>query len=351
MTLDLQAVRRALADGPDADTQLTPLADTGLAHWHVALAATGRLLRIPKQSQMALAPADNLAYQAACFARAGASGHTPRFHGTLPPSRDLPMGALIVDHVEGRPPRLPEDLAAIARAFAAIHALAMPEPAARAPLLNPDHALAQVMEEVLTQAVYLDQAAIGDAVRQHIDREIATASAEVADATPPPKRLISFDGHPGNFLITPHGRAVLVDLEKARYGQPGFDLAHATLYTSTTWDLATCAELSVDEIRDFLGAWRDALPLDLATNLAPWLMITRRIMWLWSVTWCAKWRVLHGHGRRQTDGAASQDWSAELTDDATVAHVRGRVDAYLSEAVVDRVLAEFAALAADAEAS
>ncbi len=350
MTLDLEAVRRALADGPDAAAVLTPLADTGLAHWHVALAGTGRLLRIPKQSQMALAPADNLAYQAACFARTGASGHTPRFHGLLPPSDHLPMGALIVDHVEGRPPRLPEDLAAIAQAFAAIHALALPEPAARAPLLDPDHALAQVMDEVLTQAAYLDQAAIAETVRRHIDREIAAASAEVADASPPPKRLISFDGHPGNFLITPEGRAILVDLEKARYGQPGFDLAHATLYTSTTWDLATCAELSVDHIREFLAAWREALPPDLATVLTPWLMISRRIMWLWSVTWCAKWRVLHGHGRRQADGAASQDWSAELTDDATVAHVRNRVDTYLSEAVVDRVLTEFATLAADAGA-
>ena len=350
MTLDLEAVRRALADGPDAGGTLTPLADTGLAHWHVALAGTGRLLRIPKQSQMALAPVDNLAYQAACFARAGASGHTPRLHDLLPPSEDLPMGALIVGHVEGRPPRLPEDLAAIAQAFAAIHALALPEPAARPPLLDPGHALVQVMAEVQTQAAYLDQAAVAGSVRRHIDREIAAAGAEVADASPPPKRLISFDGHPGNFLITGDGAAILVDLEKARYGQPGFDLAHATLYTSTTWDLATCAELSVDQIRDFLAAWCAALPPDLAATLTPWLMATRRIMWLWSVTWCAKWRVLHGTDRRRADGAASQDWSAELTDDATVAHVRGRVDTYLSEAVIDRVLAEFAALAADAGA-
>ena len=39
-------------------------------------------------------------------------------------------------------------------------------------------------------------------------------------------------------------RAYLVDLEKCRYSYPSFDLAHATLYTSTTWDMDTHTVLS-----------------------------------------------------------------------------------------------------------
>ena len=109
-----------------APEDLRPLADTGLAHDHVRLGRTGWLARVPKQSQMRLNAADNLAYQAACFAAMAPSGHTPRIHGTLPPDPDLPMGALIVEAIDGRPPRLPDDLDAVMRALAAIHRLPVP---------------------------------------------------------------------------------------------------------------------------------------------------------------------------------------------------------------------------------
>jgi len=62
-------------------------------------------------------------------------------------------------------------------------------------------------------------------------------------------------------------------------------------------------------------------------------------MWLWSITWCAKWRVLSRE--RASDSAAGKDWSAERSDDQLVNHVRERVDHYLSEAVVEQVLAGF----------
>ena len=75
-------------------------------------------------------------YQRACFERAAASGHTPALHGVLPPSEHLPRGALLVQAIEGRPARLPHDLPALATALAALHALPLPEAAARAPLLN-----------------------------------------------------------------------------------------------------------------------------------------------------------------------------------------------------------------------
>lgn len=51
---------------------------------------------------MDLAPAANLAYQAACFERAACSGHTPALLGVLAPSAALPRGALIVEEIVGR---------------------------------------------------------------------------------------------------------------------------------------------------------------------------------------------------------------------------------------------------------
>ncbi|MCK7496609.1 MAG: hypothetical protein MZW92_41130 [Comamonadaceae bacterium] len=69
-------------------------------------------------------------------------------------------------------------------------------------------------------------------------------------------------------------------------------------------------------------------------------MPLRAAMWLWSVTWCAKWRVLspRAGARRGADG---EDWSARAQQRlGLVAHVRERVDCYLGVGAVERVRAE-----------
>lgn len=320
---------------------LEPLRTTGLAHDHFRITGTGHLLRVPKQSQLALAADENLAYQAACFARASRSGHVPRLHGVVPPSADWPMGALVVDEIEGRPPRLPADLGAIARALAAIHGLVLPPSADRRPLKDQSDPLRATLDEVESHATHLDGAALDRPARAAIDEEIAWAKRTVAGTARPPITLISFDAHPGNFLITQDGAAILVDLEKGRYGAAGFDLAHASLYTSTTWDVATHAVLEPEEVGAFYAAWLASAPPGLARAARPWLMPTRRLMWLWSVTWCAKWRVESARSRRERGGGSAEDWSAELSEPALVAHVRGRVDHYLEPATIARIRSEW----------
>lgn len=335
----LPALSQALAAaGIDPGTpELMP--DTGLAHDHVRLGGTGWIARLPKQSQMQLGAAENLAYQAACFTRASASGHVPRLNTVLPPSQALPRGALVVEEIEGRAARLPGDLPAIMAALSAIHALPLPE--ARAPLLDPADPLAGLLAEIEAQGAYLHAA--HPATRAIVERHVA-ALCDLADATArPPKRLISFDAHPGNFLITPEGRAVLVDLEKARYSAPPLDLAHATLYTSTTWDVASQAVLEPDHVARACHLWLDHLPEDLRLTLAPWILPMRRAMWLWSMTWCAKWRVLsEAEAKATQDG---EDWAAGKSEAALIAHVKGRVDHYLDPETAGRLDSEFGLLA------
>lgn len=338
---DLRTALRA-ARSPWADAPLEPLPDLGLAHTHVRLAGAGVLARIPKQSQMDLAAADNLAYQAACFERASASGHAPRLQGVLPPSQALPRGALLVEEIVGRPARLPQDLGAIAQALAAIHSLPLPAPAARAPLLDPPDPLALLHGEIEAQAQHFDAAGLAPAARDTIESQRGELARLCASATRPPKRLIAFDAHPGNFIVRADGRAVLVDLEKARYSLPPLDLAHATLYTSTTWDVASHAVLTIDEVRRFQQDWLSRCAG--AEAWAAWLVPLRAAMWLWSVSWCAKWRVLSSQTART--GGDGEDWSAQRSEAALVAHVRGRVDDYLSVEGVNRVAGELAALAA-----
>jgi hypothetical protein len=339
----LASLRQALRDArsPWADAPLAMLGDKGLAHHHVRLVGSGLLARVPKQSQMGLGAADNLAYEAACYQRAAASGHVPRVHGLLPVSAALPRGALLVEQIVGRNARLPEDLGAIAQAFAAIHALPLPaDAAARAPLFDPGDPLAALQGEIEAQAAFLDAAALQPAARAAIDAARAQFVRECERTARPGKRLIAFDGHPGNFLIRGDGAAILVDLEKARYSHPPLDLAHATLYTSTTWDVDSRAELGVTEVVAFYERWQQAC--DIGPALRPWFVPLRAAMWLWSVTWCAKWRVLSP--RAAHDSADGEDWSAEHSSDALVAHVRERVDCYLGVAAVARVCGEIDAL-------
>ena len=331
-----KALRSALraAGHAAADAPLEPLADTGLAHAHVRLAGTGLLARIPKQSQLGLPAAEHLSYEATCFERAAPSGHVPRLHVVLPPQPGLPRGALVVEEIVGRPARLPQDLPAIAATLASLHAL--PLPADPAPLRAPVDPLAALRDEVLAQTAYLPEARLEDTAARHIAAELDALRDLAAAPARPPRRLIAFDGHPGNYLVRADGRAMLVDLEKARYGPPPLDLAHATLYTSTTWDAASHAVLDDDDLAAFHGAWLTAQP-DAAAH-ASWIVPLRRAMWLWSVTWCAKWRVLSE--RPASAYAGGEDWSADLSDAALVQHVRERVDHYLSAAIVERVCDE-----------
>lgn len=336
----VQRLRAALqaAGHPAAGRPLVPLPDKGLAHDHVRLQGTAWLARIPKQSQLGLTAQGNLDYQRACFERAAASGHTPALHGVLPPSEHLPRGALLVQAIEGRPARLPHDLPALAVALAALHALPLPETAARAPLLNAADPLLALVREIDAQAAHLAAAGLPVPVLTAIEGERQRLLACVPGTERPARCLVAFDAHPGNFIVQPDGRAVLVDLEKCRYAFPGLDLAHATLYTSTTWDVDTQTVLAADEVLGFYAAWAGAVG-PIAAAARPWHGVLRRAMWLWSITWCAKWRALSGTSAHA--GADGEDWSGERSEAALVDHVRERVHHYLSADVVDGVLAGF----------
>jgi hypothetical protein len=336
-------VREALADRhPNLAGDLPEaMADKGLAHWHFRLPGTGWIARVPKQSQMDLPAEANLAYQRACFERAAASGHTPALLDVLPPSAHLPRGALLVEEIVGRPAHLPTDLHAIMDALASIHALSVPPEGHRGPLLDPADPLAALLCEIDVQATYLDAAKLAPASRAGIGNARARVVGAIVVAARTPKRLIAFDAHPGNFMIRDDGFAVLVDLEKARYGLTALDVAHATLVTSTTWDLESSTVLRTAEVIAAYRHWALALGEVAAGDGQDWV-VARAAMWLWSVTWCAKWRVLSQQPRRPT--ADGEDWSGVMSAQRLFSHVQGRVDDYLSPQRVAFVIDELEAL-------
>lgn len=345
-----EAINQLGMIGHVSPDKLSLLPTTGLAHDHIRISNSDMVLRVPRQSQLSLDANSNLLYQRACFERAAPSGHTPRFHAALEPRPEIPMGALLVEFIHGSPISLPGELPNAAKSLAAIHALPLPDPQHRLPLKSPADPINDTLNEVITQSqfLYSDTSRINaDSVAQ-IEEEIAWATSFAASAEMPPVTLISFDAHPGNFIqepeTKPSPRAVLVDLEKARYGVPGFDLAHASLYTSTTWDIATYAELSPEDVCRFYDIWLKTAPERLATETRHWLMPCRRIMWLWSITWCAKWAVESGraHLGSKHNAASTEDWSTDNTDRKLVDHVGDRVSTYLNPSIINHVRQDWA---------
>lgn len=323
MVLSLPALSAALMGAA-----LEPMPLKGVAHDHVRLAGRGLVARVPRWSQQGLDPRTNLHYQATAFARAAPSGHTPELVDVLEPRDGLPMGALVVTEVAGRAPRLPQDMPAIARALAALHRLPLPAADRRPPLASPADPVAATLALVLRQAEHFARAGLEPDALARIEAELSAARTTRVDAAMP-VTLVGTDTHPGNFLIDAAGKAWFTDLEKAQYGHPAIDLAHASLYTSTMWDPDVAAALTPDEVAAFHAAWEAAVPESLADAVRVWIGPLRRLTWLRTLSWMARWKI-------------EGDRLSPDMPDALRAHLRNRVADVFRPATIDRVRHDWA---------
>ena len=77
--------------------------------------------------------------------------------------------------------------------------------------------------------------------------------------------------------------------------------------------------------------------------MQPYLIPMRRLMWLWSVTWCCKWlveskaEVLTSKHQAQS----TEDWATDNNPEKLVSHVHERVSHYLQPDVIERICKEF----------
>ena len=312
----------------------------GVAHDHIAVRGVeidGKtvLIRAPRLSQWGLPAQENLGYQAAAFERLMVSGQTPEMFSVLAVSERLPMGALIVERIVGVKPRLPDDMAAIARCLARIHCLPMPPEDRRAPLRVHRNPAVETLKVIQEQAAHMPKARLARAARRQIEEDLDWArrfAAETEDGAQA-IALVGTDTHPGNFLITEDRQAVFVDLEKALYGAPAIDLAHASLYTSTKWDPDSAAALDEAGVRSFYRVYFDAAGPECADRLRPWARPMRRLTWLRTLTWCIRWRVLS----RRPDEA----WSATRLPPGLEAHIARTVEDYVNPQTIAAIRSEW----------
>ena len=166
----LAALRERPAFAALTVDDLKPLPATGTAHGHVRL-PNSLLARVAYAHEGDPTTAARLQAQAEAFCHLARAGRTPRLHDVLEPRPGLPGGALIVDCIEGRAPRLADDLGAIADTLARIHSL--PLPAASSPIPRQKNPFTETLEAIEQNAMrFLDKAVPDSGARAEIAEEL-----------------------------------------------------------------------------------------------------------------------------------------------------------------------------------
>lgn len=161
-----------------------------------------------------------------------------------------------MEYIAGRPLRMPDELRLLATVLAAVHSLPLPLLDRQSPLRDGADAVAAELQVIHAQAAFLPDAKLHPASQAQFADELSWTERFAAHVTgqAQPCRLIATDAHPGNWLVR-EGKAVLVDWEKGQYSSPAVDLAHASLYTSTTWDVVAAGAPSLATIVGFYQDW------------------------------------------------------------------------------------------------
>ena len=311
---------------------------TGTAHGHVRL-RDGRLARIAYAYENDPTAAARLHQQAEAFRYLQRAGCTPRLYDVVEPRAGLPGGALIVDFIEGRAPRLPDELDAMAETLAAIHAL--PLPPATSPIPRQTNPFLETLQAVeMNAARFLDKAVPDPEARAEIADELGAMRALVPTLgrLAQPLTVALADTHPGNFIVDDKGTAWFVDLEKVHVGSPAIDLAHATLPTSTLWHPDVGKLLTRAEVQSFYDDYLALLTRARAEALAPWLMPLRRLTWLRTTMFMARWRV---ETRAPRDPANTTQWSDAGLEPKMKRHIDARIDQCFERETIRSIRSEW----------
>jgi aminoglycoside phosphotransferase (APT) family kinase protein len=296
---------------------------TGTAHGHVRL-KNGLLARIAYAHDGDASATGRLHAQAAAFRHLEPAGRTPRLHEVIDPRPGLPGGALIVDFIDGRAPKLPDETGLMADTLARIHAL--PLPAASSPMPRQSNPFIETLENIELNALrFLDRAVPDATARSEIAEELRAMRALVPalGRKMQPLAVALADTHPGNFLVDRAGIARFVDLEKVHVGAPAIDLAHATLPTSTLWHPDVGTLLTRGEVQGFYESYLARIGAAKAEALRPWLVPMRRLTWLRTTLFMARWRV---ETRAPRDASNPSQWSDAGLDPRMKAHIDARID-------------------------
>ena len=311
---------------------------TGTAHGHVRL-KDGRLARVAYAYEDDPTAAARLHLQAEAFRHLAPAGRTPKLHEVIEPRAGLPGGALIVDFIKGRAPRLPDELDAMADTLARLHSLPLPAPGSPIPRQdNPFRTTFDVVEQGAQR--FLDKAVTEPGARAEIveELELMRDMAKTLAQRQQPLSVALADTHPGNFIVDRAGIAWFVDLEKVHVGSAAIDLAHATLPTSTVWHPDVGKVLSPAEVAHFYETYVAQIGETRAAELRLWLQPMRRLTWLRTTLFMARWKVQTEAPRAPS---APSRWSDAGLSPAMRDHLRSRIALSFERETIRSIRAEW----------
>ena len=336
----LTALRERPAFSALTVADLKPLPATGTAHGHVRL-PNDLLARVAYAHEGDATAAPRLATQAEAFRHLAPAGRTPRLHDVIDPRPGLPGGALIVDRIDGRAPHLPDELGTMADTLARIHAL--PLPPADSLIPHQQNPFLETLAAIEQNAMrFLDKAVPDAGARAEIAEELGLmrGMALAVGKRQEPLTVALADTHPGNFIVDQDGIAWFVDLEKVHVGSPAIDLAHATLATSTLWHPDVGKVLSSAEVQRFYTLYLEKVGPRQAASLKPWLQPMRRLTWLRTTLFMARWRV-QTHSPR--DPSDPTQWSDAGLEPTMKVHIDQRIDQCFRRDTIQSIRAEWMA--------
>jgi aminoglycoside phosphotransferase (APT) family kinase protein len=257
----------------------------------------------------------------------------------IEPGSILPGGALIVDFIAGQAPRLPGELVKMAETLALIHALPLPD--VHSPIARQSNPFLETLEGIELNAMrFLDKAVPDQGARAEIAEELRAmrGMALALGRRAQPLTMALADTHPGNFIVDRAGIAWFVDLEKVHVGSPAIDLAHATLPTSTLWHPDIDIALTAADVRAFNDDYLARIGTERAAALRPWLAPMRRLTWLRTTLFMARWRVETQSPHNPFDPS---QWSDSGLDHKMKRHIEACIDQCFSRDFIRNVRSEW----------
>ena len=109
-------------------------------------------------------------------------------------------------------------------------------------------------------------------------------------------------------------------------------MAHASLPTSTRWDPDCAAAIDGASVEGFYRHYLAQIDGELADAVRPWLAPMRRLTWLRTITWCARWLVVS----KDRDA-----WSAASLTPSLREHLARTVPAFFEPGFVAACRAEW----------
>jgi aminoglycoside phosphotransferase (APT) family kinase protein len=214
-------------------------------------------------------------------------------------------------------------------------------PPESSPIPRQNNPFVETLEGVELNAMrFLDKAVPDQGARAEIADELrAMRGLSLALARQAqPLAVALADTHPGNFIVDRTGIAWFVDLEKVHVGSPAIDLAHATLATSTVWHPDVGKVLSRAETQGFYDLYLEKVGKKQAASLQPWLAPMRRLTWLRTTLFMARWRV---QTRSLHDPADPTQWSDAGLAPAMKAHLDARIDQCFRRETIQSIRSEW----------